>query len=165
MVTREEAIVLLSIPVSAVMLLILSQDEPLASTSNVNLSSTGQKEANFLRYNQDQIYGNLLAAEVHFRKLTSKGADQNFNQCAVKHLSLSANDSDEAVSHSVAVGEQKDSVKYAELRDKITDLQHDVQDGKVKPLDGIERVRELKHEFEAFNPSFDVSKCKACQVE
>jgi len=153
--------VLLFVPLGAIMLYFLVKDEPAAEeTQTVTLAPNG-KEAAFLRFNQDGIYGNLLATEEHFRNIS---ADANFNQCAVKHLSLSANHASEAVSHTVAVGDVKDSKEYAKLNTQILELQHDVQDGKVTPAKGIERVREIKHEFEVFNPAFNVSLCKACTI-
>ena len=134
------------------------------STTETHLSSSNQKEANFLRFNQDGIYGNLLATEEHFRMMKAKDADKNFQQCDVKHLSLASNHESAALSHSVAVGDEKSAKEYAMLYDKTIDLQHDIQDGKVSPTEGIKRVREIKTEFESFNPTFDVSKCKACEI-
>lgn len=144
------------------MLYVLSQDdEQKPAAVDYHLSSSNQKEANFLRYNEDGIYGNLLATEEHFRNL--KG-NADFNQCAVKHLALATNHADEAVSHTIAVGDSNSSKEYARIRDDMRSLQHDVQDGKVNSEEGIKRIREIKHEFEAINPSYDVSKCKACTI-
>jgi hypothetical protein len=164
MPTNEELGLLAIIGVGATALFILADEEEDTAEANKekSLPATGdKKETYFLRFNQDGVYGNLLATEEHFRKI---GTNKDFNQCAVKHLALGANHADEAVSHEIAVGDSSASKKYAELRDGMTELQHDVQDGKVSSTQGIERVRKLKSEFESFNPSFDVSKCKACQV-
>ena len=164
LVTREEGIILLVGAGSAFILYILSQDDE-TKTAEVDYHlSSSNKEQNFLRFNQDQIYSNLLAVEEHFRILESKDADQNFNQCNVKHLSLASNHESEAISHSVVVGDKAGAKEYAKLYDKTLNLQHDIQDGKVTPTEGIERVREIKHEFESFNPTFDVSQCKACKI-
>jgi hypothetical protein len=168
MPTNEELGLLAFIGAGAVALFILQEEDNENNIDNVDNEKTSasvpEKEAGFLRFNQDGVYSNLLATEEHFRNLESKDGNNAFNQCAVKHLSLGANHADEAVSHSVAVGDTSSSKKYASLRDEMVSLQHDVQDGKVTPTKGIERVREIKHNFELFNPSFDLQKCKACTI-
>ena len=72
---------------------------------------------------------------------------------------------DEAICHSVVVADAKTSEHFKKLRDEIQEFRHDVQDGKVNPSQGIERVRQIRREFEGFNPDFDISKCKACEVQ
>lgn len=156
--------ILFFIPLGAVALYLLSRGEPEnADSAPVIAAVANGKEANFLRFNQDGVYGNLLAAEEHLRKVNGEKS-QGFLSCAVKHLSLAGNHGSEAVSHTVAVGEPAQSQQYRQLTEKIVDLQHDIQDGKVSPTEGILRVREIKSDFESFNPSFDVSKCKACEI-
>lgn len=169
MVTKQEQILLL-IPLGGLLLYLLSKDEPAGQPETVAIvaviSENGGKEARFLEYNKDSIYSNLLATEEHFQRMKTSGKDTRlFQQCCVKHLSLVGSHTSEATSHTVSLGDVATSEKYRELNDAVTDLRHDIQAGKVSPSEGIERTRKIKHEFESFNPEFDVSLCKiACDV-
>jgi hypothetical protein len=155
--------VLLFIPIGGLILWYFSRDTTEEGGSNPPAAANpnGKKEEQFLRYNQDKIYSNLLATEEHFRN--SEG-NKDFHQCEVKHLSLASSHTGEAISHTVAVGDVADSERYRELDKKIIQLQHDVQDNKVSPSEGIQRTREIRQSFESFNTQFDVSRCKACDV-
>lgn len=160
MVTREEFIVLLLIPIGGLILLAADhQDE------EKNSSPHSGKEVNYLRYNKDEIFKNLIATEGHFRneKTTEKGTD-GFLNCAVKHLADAEGHIDEAISHTAATNDTEASNKFRVLRDKTRNFRHDLQEGKVSPTVGIERTRDIRREFESFNPEFDISKCKACEV-
>lgn len=122
------------------------------------------KEANYLRYNKDEVFKNLLAAEGHFRNVEENGvtAEKGFLACTVKHLADAESHLDEAISHSTIVGDSPE--KFKNVRDRVRVLRHDLQDGDLTASEGIRRVREARHEFESFNPEFDISKCKGCEI-
>jgi Tol biopolymer transport system component len=153
--------VLLFIPIGGLLLLMFDYHEEEHTTGHV-----AGKEKFFLRYNQDEIFKGLLATEGHFRNVQGKGLDDSgFMNCAVKHLADVESHADEAICHSVVVADAGTSEHFKKLRDEVQEFRHDVQDGKVNPSQGIERVRQIRHEFEGFNPDFDISKCKACEVQ
>lgn len=153
--------ILLFIPIGGLILWMMDQHEEEHTTGHV-----AGREAYYLRYNKDEIMKGLLASEGHFRNVQGKGLDdKGFMQCAVKHLSECESAADEAVCHSVIVADAETSEHFGTLRDKIQGLRHDLQDGKVNPTQGIERVREIRRKFESFNPDFDISACKACEVQ
>ena len=157
MVTREEFLVLLLIPIGGLILLAADHQE-----EEKNSSPHAGKEVNYLRYNKDEIFKNLIATEGHFRNVET--TKEGFLNCAVKHLADAEGHVDEAISHTAATNDTEASSKFRVLRDEIRDFRHDLQDGKVSPTVGIERTRDIRREFESFNPEFDISKCKACEV-
>lgn len=152
--------VLLFIPIGGLLLLMLDQHEEEHATGHA-----AGKEKFFLRYNQDEIFKGLLATESHFRNVQGKDLDDSgFMNCAVKHLAEVEGHADEAICHSVVVADAKTSDNFKKLRDEVQEFRHDVQAGRVNPSQGIERVRQIRREFEGFNPEFDVDRCKACEV-
>ncbi len=162
--TNPQDQVLLFIPAAGLLLWYLSKGEQSEQTQSVILIAE-PKETGFLRFNQDGIYSNLLATEEHFRVQAADANTPGFSQCEVKHLSLAGNHASEAVSHAVATGNRKSAASYSVIMQEISSLREDIQDNKVKPLDGIERVREIRQRFESFNSDYDVNKCKACAIE
>jgi len=160
MVTREEFIVLLLIPIGGLILLAADNQE-----EEKNSSPHSGKEVNYLRYNKDEIFKSLIATEGHFRNVqTTKEGANGFLNCAVKHLADAEGHVDEAISHTVATNDTEASNKFRALRNEIRDFRHNLQDGKVSSVVGIERTRHIRREFESFNPEFDISKCEACEV-
>jgi hypothetical protein len=156
----NQVAVLLFIPIGGLVLLWLGEQE-----EEHKLGYVPGKEKLFLKYNQDEIFKNLIATEGHFRNVQGKKLDdEGFMNCAVKHLADAEGHADEAICHSVVVADAKTSEHYKELRDEIQSLRDDVQEGKVDASQGIERVREIRRDFESFNPQFDISRCKACEV-
>lgn len=123
------------------------------------------KEEQYLEYNRDEIFKSLIATEGHFRNVqeTPEGTD-GFLNCAVKHLADAESHADEAISHAAIVESADTSDNFKILRNQIRGLRHRLQDGEVEAVVGIEQVRQIRHNFESFNPSFDVSKCQACDV-
>ena len=149
----------LFIPLGALLLLVL-QGEP----EKPNPSSG--KEAYYLKFNKDEIFKNLIATEGHFRNVKKTGLDrEGFLNCAVKHLADAEGHLDEAISHSIVAETEESSKKFRELRNKVQNFRHSLQGGKVSPEAGIKLVREIRHEFEDFNPEYDISKCEACTVK
>lgn len=147
---------LLFIVPAGVLLLLDGEDEPVQV----------KKEPYYLEFNKDEIFKNLIATEGHFRNVEETNIDDaGFMNCAVKHLADAEGHADEAISHSQIAADEKTSAKFKQLRNKIRDLRHDVQHGTVSPGKAIEYVRETRHYFEEFNPEFDISKCKACEIK
>jgi hypothetical protein len=169
LVTREEQVLLL-IPLGAILLYFIGKDDPPEQPQTVVVAAivTEGKEAGFLEYNKDEIFKNLIAAEGHFRNISEAKTGpelaevQGFMNCAVKHLADAEGHADEAVSHTIS--DDTESRSYQHLRDDIRDLRHDLQKGKVTPAQGIKRTREIRRQFESFNPEFDISLCKACEI-
>ena len=126
--------------------------------------STG-KEKYYLRFNKEEIFKNLIATEEHFRNVEEAGIDtEGFLNCNVKHLGSCESHADEAISHALIAETEESSEKFRKLRNKIREFRRDLQSGKVTPTEGIKRTREVRHEFEAFNPRYDISTCEACEV-
>lgn len=149
------------------------------------------KEEYYLRFNKDEIFKNLIAAEGHFRNVFDKKRKkqeyqmainaerikegmspvseeleelgQGFLNCVVKHLADSEGHSDEAISHSAVVEGEESSCMFRELRDDTKTFRWKVQKGVVTPFEGIKQVRQLRRTFESFNPEYDISKCKSCE--
>lgn len=140
---------------------ILNKREQAPTTSNPN----GRKEAYYLRFNKDELFKNLIAAEEHFRNVERTGVDRDgaFN-CAVKHLASGEGHSDEAVSHSLIAESEETSLMFQDLRDDVRELRHDLQAGLITASEGLRGTRGLRREFERFNPEYDISKCEACQI-
>jgi hypothetical protein len=160
MVSREQ-IILALIPVGFVVLYLADQKQEQKTVVSP------AKEVYFLKYNNDEIFKNLLATEGHFRNMhdSDETDDKGFKNCCVKHLCDAESHNDEAVCHSLIVSDAETSEKYKQLAEQIKSLRHDVQEGNVNASQGIERVRQIRRQFEGFNPDFDISKCKACEVQ
>ncbi len=118
------------------------------------------KEKLFLAYNKDEVFKNLIVAEGHLRNMASEYDRGEFASCIVKHLADAEGHSDEAISHSLAAGEQ--SEKWRSLRDMIREFRKTIQGNGVGREEGIRRVREIRRFFESFNSEYDVSSCRAC---
>jgi len=164
----RQQIVLLLIPFGFLALLLLDDHEEACNPhcpDNPTGNPSKGKEVYYLQYNKDELFKNLLACEGHFRNIEVNGIDTEGSlNCAVKHLADAEGHGDEAISHSLfVVGEEK-SEKFKGLRDSIRDLRHDLQKGDLSTSEGTKRVRQIRREFEKFNPDFDISKCSACEI-
>ncbi|MBA7490873.1 hypothetical protein ES702_01416 [subsurface metagenome] len=150
----------LLLPIGVFLYLIFTQKPKLETHP-----STG-KEKYYLKFNKDEIFKNLLGTEGHFRNIKEKGVDtEGFLNCAVKHLADAEGHLDEAISHSLVAETAEKSEKFRQLRNKTRDFRHNLQAGKVSAERGIEEIREIRNEFEAFNPEYDISKCIACTID
>lgn len=157
MVDRQ-LIVLACIPIGVGLLYLLRNNETPTATAG--------KEVYYLSFNRDEIFKGLLATEGHFRNVQESGVDEKgFMNCAVKHLADVEGHADEAVSHSLVAETKETSEKFKQLRDDVQKVRHGIQFGTLSVSDGLVAVRNLRREFESFNPAFDVSKCKACEIQ
>lgn len=119
------------------------------------------KEDYFLSFNKDEIFKGIVAVEGHFRNI-KPGFEPGDLACIVKHLADIEGHCDEAISHSLMVEGKETSSKFQQLRDKVRELRRKVQKNEITPEQGIKEIRQIRSFFERFNPSYDVSKCKAC---
>lgn len=138
--------------------------EPEQEISSVEKPEAG-KEAYFLRYNKDEIFKNLIGAEGHLRNAMDKSSEikKGFLNCVVKHAGDAEGHSDEAISHAAIVESEERSGRFLELRDKLKNFRWKVQSNELTPFQAIREVREIRHFFEAFNPEYDISRCKSCE--
>jgi len=143
------------------------EEKPLTKPSEkLFAETTGGKEEYFLLFNKEEIFKNLIATEGHFRNVLEqreKVESGAFN-CVVKHLADAESHGDEAISHSLIVEGSEASKNFEQLRDGIRELRRKTQDGHINSLSGLKETRKLRRMFESFNPSFDISKCKSCDV-
>jgi len=130
--------------------------------SQIAVVDLDSKTRTFLAYNKDNIFKNLIQAEDHFRNV-KPGFDPGWLNCIVKHLAFAEAEAEEAISHSLSLGKEEESRRFAELRDEIRKLRRKIQEGKLKSASaGIREVRRLRRMFESFNPEYDVSRCESC---
>ena len=115
--------------------------------------------AAFLRWNKEELFKALLAAEGHLR---AAGPGTQDLSCVVKHLAEAESHADEAVSHAAELGDDLASSRFRGLRDAARDLRRAVQGGSVPLEEAIRRVRALRRALEEAAPEFDVSRCRAC---
>ena len=138
--------------------------EPEQEISPVERPEAG-KEAYFLRYNKDEIFKNLIGAEGHLRNAMQKKSEvfKGFLNCVVKHAGDAEGHSDEAVSHAAIVEGEEKSERFLELSDKIRTFRWKIQKNELTPYQAIKEIRQIRHDFEASNPEYDISKCKSCE--
>jgi len=130
------------------------------------------KESEFLAYNKDQIFTNMLQAEEHLHNLADKKIDVSKGEasCVVKHLALAEGNADEGISHSADVTNagimaQGTPEEFKIVRDGLHEVRYKFAEGNYSPKEAITKLRDVRRRFESFNPQFDISKCKACSVE
>lgn len=131
----------------------------------IELKPEAGKEPYFLRYNKDEIFKNLIGAEGHLRNAMQKKSEiaKGFLNCVIKHAGDAEGHSDEAISHAAIVEGEEKSEHFLELRDKIKNFRWKIQKNELTPYQAIKEVRQIRHDFEAFNPEYDISKCKSCE--
>ncbi len=88
---------------------------------------------------------------------------KGFLNCVVKHAGDAEGHSDEAISHAAIVESEERSERFLELRDKLKNFRWKVQNNELTPFQAIREIRDVRHDFEAFNPEYDISKCKSCE--
>lgn len=130
---------------------------------NANLKlEEAPKEAEFLEYNRDEIFKNLLATEGHLRNLRAEGYSPEYYSCIIKHLADAESHADEAISHSLVISGEEESGKYERLRDMIRSLRKRFQTSPPRVKAAIVETRRIRRFFESFNKPFDISKCISC---
>lgn len=120
------------------------------------------KEAEFLEYNRDEIFKNLLAVEGHLRNLSDEAYSPEYYSCIIKHLADAESHADEAISHSLIVSGEEESEKYERLRDMVRGLRKRFQASPPRVKVAILETRRIRRFFESFNKPFDISKCISC---
>jgi hypothetical protein len=121
-----------------------------------------KKTREFLSYNKDNIFKNLLQAEHHAKMLDGEVRGGHAN-CIVKHLAFVEGEAEEAINHAQLVEPQK--VEYFKaLRDIIYLLRKQVMSGLVTSEDLNRKIWVLRKMFESFNEEYDTTKCTACEA-
>jgi hypothetical protein len=123
------------------------------------------KEQYFLEYNKENIASNLIQSEAHLRRIEKGPIQGGHANCVVKHSLDSEGECREATSHALVVESGEKSQKFKLLGDNIRNFRKRLQKSKTEPFDrdeAILQVRDLRSEFESFNPEFDVSECESC---
>jgi len=127
------------------------------------------KEAEFLAYNKDEIFTNFIHAENHLRNLVGKSVASSEGSCVVKHLADAEGHANEAISHTAdlvahGITTQGTPEDFKKIKDGLHEVRYKFAEGGYSPEQAITKLRDVKRQFESFNPQFDVSKCKACQI-
>jgi hypothetical protein len=121
-----------------------------------------KKTREFLSYNKDNIFKNLLQAEHHAKMLDGEVRGGHAN-CIVKHLAFIEGEAEEAINHAQLVEPQK--VEYFKaLRDIVYLLRKQVMSGLTTSEDLNRKIWVLRKMFESFNEEYDTTKCTACEA-
>jgi len=121
-----------------------------------------KKTREFLSYNKDNIFKNLLQAEHHAKMLDGEVRGGHAN-CIVKHLAFIEGEAEEAINHAQLVEPQK--VEYFKaLRDLVYLLRKQVMSGLTTSDDLNRKIWVLRKMFESFNEEYDTTKCTACEA-
>ena len=120
--------------------------------------------AQFLEYNRDGAFKNLLAAEEHLRyaRPGTTGAEA---ACIIKHLAEVESHCDEAISHAAELGYDEEVELWRQLRDRARELRYRIMlHGVPRPEDAIREVRAMRQLLESFNPELSAMGCAVCGV-
>jgi len=121
-----------------------------------------KKTREFLSYNKDNIFKNLLQAEHHAKMLDGEVRGGHAN-CIVKHLAFVEGEAEEAINHAQLVEPQK--VEYFKaMRDLVYLLRKQVMSGLTTSEDLNRKIWVLRKMFESFNEEYDTTKCTACEA-
>jgi hypothetical protein len=121
-----------------------------------------KKTREFLSYNKDNIFKNLLQAEHHAKMLDGEVRGGHAN-CIVKHLAFAEGEAEEAINHAQLVEPQK--VEYFKaMRDLVYLLRKQVMSGTLTSDDLNRKIWVLRKMFESFNEEYDTTKCTACEA-
>ena len=71
-------------------------------------------------------------------------------------------ESEEAISHSLIVEGDESSRRFKGLADNVREFRKKLQNSSISSTEGIRAIRDIRGQFESFNPEYDVSKCKSC---
>jgi len=121
-----------------------------------------EKASYFLTYNISNLAKDLIQSEYHLRRLKKGPIQGGHANCVVKHSLHEEGEAEEATSHALIVEGSEKSHNFKVLGDNIREFRKRVQKGNLSRDDAIRQVRELRSEFESFNPEFDVSQCESC---
>jgi hypothetical protein len=121
-----------------------------------------KKTREFLSYNKDNIFKNLLQAEHHAKMLDGEVRGGHAN-CIVKHLAFIEGEAEEAINHAQLV-EPKKVEYFKALRDLVYLLRKQVMSGLTTSDDLNRKIWALRKMFESFNEEYDTTKCTACEA-
>lgn len=167
--TTEQKVTLLWIPIGGLLLYFLVKED--STGQSITEARSVVKESEFLNYNKDSIFIDLLHSEDHLRNLVDKDVSvkQGEASCVIKHLADAEGHADEAISHSADLNRagilaQGTPEEFKIVRDQLHDLRGKFSEGGYTPKQAISKLRDVRRQFESFNPTFDISHCKACSV-
>jgi len=109
----------------------------------------------FAQYNRENILGNLLQAETHYKNL-SDTSDPDYSACINKHLLEAQMELSELQAH-----DPKNMDTYKEMMLNIRKLRKDNIRG-IDPSDGISRIRDVRGKFEGYVKGFNTEFCQSC---
>ncbi|HDD45186.1 MAG TPA: hypothetical protein ENG63_10065 [Candidatus Desulfofervidus auxilii] len=120
-----------------------------------------KKDKQFLKWNNDNILGNLLQAEDHLTQAKGDYIPSEHIACVSKHLLIAQMESMEASKHCILAAPEKCDF-YKNFGDKLRNLRYEIEEkGIVKPQELLHKIRSLRKEFEKnINKSYDTSQCK-----
>ena len=118
-----------------------------------------EKCKEFLEYNKDNIFKNLLQAEHHAKVLT----DPSHAQCITKHLAFIEGEAEEAYSHAQIV-EPENAEIYMDFRNLVHALRKRVMKGNISKDELSKSLWALRKAFEEFNKEYSTLECGACEA-
>jgi len=130
--------------------------------SERNVIERRLKIAQFLEYNRDEVFKNLLAVEEHLR-FAKPGTTSSEAACIIKHLAEIESHCDEAISHASELGYDEEVDYWRQIRDKVRDLRYRIMlEGIQNPTEMIRDVRQIRQILESFNPELSAMGCGVC---
>lgn len=118
------------------------------------------RDAQFLRYNIDNIMDDLVQIERHAESMRAVDAPQHLS-CILKHLSDIHGESQEGMGHSSTIAPEKIPL-FRQLAEKADELRTTLR-SKVLPQDElIRRIRSVKALFVQLDPTYDTTECRTC---
>lgn len=123
----------------------------------------------FLDFNKDNIFENLLQAEDHLKRIKNDARFQSEHsvealdhiQCVIKHITMAKGESSEAQAHTLK-SHPENYENYLELQERLKKIKEGIASKETTIEELIEDVRDARGFFENFNPDYDISKCRAC---
>ena len=125
---------------------------------------SGEKDSEFLNWNNTNILANLLQAEDHLCLVIDHITPEH-GACVLKHLTVVIGECMEASKHCVLA--QPDLCGfYREFAQKVYEVKRGFEDNGMGP-DSLAKVRELRKEFESRIGPYDTGKCETgfCKFE
>ena len=121
------------------------------------------KYEQFLDWNKENIFINLVQAEDHVRHSTELRGEHA--SCILKHLAYVAGEADEAVSHALELGDAEQSRKFREISASARELMRRVREGSLSEEEAILSIRELRKKLSELAEEFNTEYCESCTID
>lgn len=116
----------------------------------------------FLEYNIDNIFKNLLQAEYHAKNIIGGKLQPEHLSCINKHLAFVEGEAEEATAHCI-VGEPDLCEFFREFLQKVKKLRQKIKkEGAGSELQ--HEIRKLRKEIEGRFKEYDTSECRVCKI-